>query len=121
MKIMRFWKRKKEKTRMGSTPTPVQSQSQPTAPVQRETDAIYQRGQVVARVMDPEIDLEAKEIRFGELYNSDYLLLPDECEFQQHRILVRKIAYASKVEKDSLHKGRILRGVTAEILGYREH
>ncbi len=100
---------------------PTRAQSRASSPVQRENDAIYQRGQVVARVIDPEIDLEAKEIRFAELYNSDYLLLPDECEFQQHRILVRKIAYATKVEKESLHKGRILRGVTAEILGYREH
>ncbi|HLI35687.1 MAG TPA: hypothetical protein VKW70_11620 [Terriglobia bacterium] len=106
---------------MSNAPTRAPSQPQPATPIQRENDAIYQRGQVVARVLEPEIDLESKEIRFGELYNSDHLLLPDECEFQQHRILVRKIAYATKVEKDSLHKGRILRGVTAEILGYREH
>jgi hypothetical protein len=66
------------------------------------------------------VDLEAKEIRFAELYNSDDLVLPDECEFQRHVIMVQRIGFASKVEKAALHKGRVLRDVVAEILGYRE-
>ena len=86
----------------------------------RENDAVYQNGRLVARVADPEIDLDAREIRFAELYNSDCLLLPDECEFRQHRILIRKITYATNTERAALQKGRILRGVKAEILGYRE-
>ncbi|MGH9359076.1 MAG: hypothetical protein ACRD22_10940 [Terriglobia bacterium] len=95
-----------------------QPQSSPAAA--REDDAIYQNDRLVARVLEAEIDAGAKEIRFGEIYNSEHLLLPDDCEYQRYRIIVRKIAYASKVEKESIHKGRILRGVTAEILGYRE-
>ena len=91
-----------------------------SAPAQREQDAIYQNNQVVARVLDPEVDAEAKEIRFRELYNSDLLVLPDDCEYQKYRILVQRIEYASKVNKEEPHKGRILRGVVAEILGYRE-
>ena len=75
---------------------------------------------LVARVIDPEIDSEAKEIRFSEVHNSDDLLLPEECEFQMYRILIQRIAYASKVNKDEPHKGRILRGVVAELLGFRE-
>jgi len=86
----------------------------------REQDAIYQNHQIVARVLDPQIDAQAKEIRFSELHNSDLLVLPDECDFQQYRIVVQRIEYASKVNKEEPHKGRILRGVTAEILGYRE-
>ncbi len=82
----------------------------------REEDAIYQNGQVVAHVLDPEISAESKRIHFGEVYGSDYLILPDECEFRNHRILIRKIGYATKEEKQSLHKGRILRDVMAEIL-----
>jgi hypothetical protein len=93
----------------------------PSGPViARENDAIYQQDRLVARVLEPEVNPEAKEIRFSELYNSDYLLLPDECEFQRYRILVRKVQDATREEKQALHKGRILRGVTAKILGYRE-
>ena len=89
-------------------------------PVLREQDAIYQRGRIVARVLDVEVDEEAREVRFGEIFNSDELLLPDECEYQKFKILIKTIAYASRGEQMALHKGRILRGVTAEILGYRE-
>jgi hypothetical protein len=93
----------------------------PSAPVaQREPDAIYQNKELVARVIAPEVDLQAKEIRFEELYNSDNLVLPDDCEFQKYVIMVLRIGFASKAEKDELHKGRILRQVVAGILGYRE-
>jgi hypothetical protein len=87
---------------------------------QREASAIYQKGRVVARVENAQADLQNKVIKFDEIFNSDYLLLPDECEFQNYRLLVRQIEYATKVEKTAMHKGRILRGVTAEILGYLE-
>jgi len=97
----------------------------PASPTQQSTgpmekDAIYQGNRLVARVLDAEVDLEAKEIRFGEVFNSDELMIPDECDFQRYRILIQRIAYATKVDKAEPHKGRILRGVTADILGYRE-
>ncbi len=102
-------------------PAPPPASSQPLdPPIKREDDAIYQDGRLAGRVLGPEIDANAKEIRFGEIYNSDYLLLPEDCEYQRYRLLVRKIGYASKLEKDTAHKGRILRDVVAEILGYRE-
>ena len=94
---------------------------QAKAPVQpREPDAIYQNGRVVARAIDPKVDWEAREIRFAEVSNSDELMLPDECEFQKYTIMVQRIGYATKVDKAALHKGRVLRDVVAEILGYRE-
>ena len=74
----------------------------------------------MARVLDAKVDLEAKEIRFGEVFNSDELMIPDECEYQRYRIQIQRIAYATKVDKAEAHKGRIMRGVTADILGYRE-
>ena len=86
----------------------------------REQDAIYQKGKLVARVLEPEIDADAREIRFEEIYNSDYLVIPDECEFQKYRIVIQRIAYATKVDRQLGHKGRILRGCVADILGYRE-
>lgn len=94
--------------------------AEPGGTLNRNPDAIYQGGQIVARVLGPEIHMDSKTVHFSELSNSDHLLLPDECEFQSYRILVRKIGYATREEKQSLHKGRILRDVTAEILGYRE-
>lgn len=98
--------------------TPAQANSTPSK--EREQDAIYQNGRPVARVLGAEVDLEAKEIRFEEVYNSDSLFLPDECEFQQYRIMIQRMAYASEVTKQELHKGRILRGVSADLLGFRE-
>lgn len=96
-----------------------------TPPAPREPDGIYQwhrreGDRLVARVLGPEINETSKEIRFRELYNSDCLLLPEECEFQKYRILIRKVGDATKVSADVVQKGRILREVTAEILGYRE-
>lgn len=87
---------------------------------EHEADGIYQNGRLVARVLDADVDTGAKEIRFGEAYNSDELILADECEFQKYRIMVQRVAYASKVNKEEPHKGRILRGVVAELLGFRE-
>ena len=86
----------------------------------RQDDAIYQDDERVAKTIEAEVDLEAKEIHFGELYESDPLLLPDECEYQKYRILIRKIAFAASLDKNAPHKGRVLRGVIAEILGQRE-
>ena len=86
----------------------------------REQDAIYQKGRIVARVMEPEIDLEAKQIRFSEVYRSDSLLIPEQCEFQKYKILVQRIADAMRVDRSDSRKGRVLRGVSADILGYSE-
>ncbi len=101
-------------------PSATPAEQKPAPRVPREPDAIYQEDKVVARVLHPEVDLEAKEIRFGEIYNSDTLLIPEECEYQNYKILIQRIAHATKVESGALHKGRILRGVVADFLGYRE-
>jgi hypothetical protein len=90
------------------------------ANVNRSQDAIYQKGKLVARVMEPDVDLEGKEIRFDELFDSDHLVLADECEFQQYRIMVQKVAFATKVDHRPGRTGRTLAGCTAEILGYIE-
>lgn len=92
----------------------------------REEDAVYQWSRfhgerLVARVVDAEIDEDNKEILFRELYQSDFLLLPDECEFRGYKILVRTVGDAVKVDKLAPEKGRILRDVKADILGYLSH
>lgn len=86
----------------------------------REQDAIYQNGKSVARVVEPEVDLESKEIRFDEILDSDHLVLADECEFQKYRIMIQKVAFAAKLDHRPGREGRTLAGCTAEILGYLE-
>lgn len=110
----------------------VNSEPQPQAiaravPVKaRQPDAIYQfdrfgrEQRVVARVVNPEVNEAERKVHFEEVYNSDSLVLADECEFHRYRMVVRKIGYASKIDKAVPHRGRVLRGVTAELLGYRE-
>lgn len=83
-------------------------------------DALYQAGRVVARVLGAEIDNDTKEVRFDEVYESDGLMIPEECEFREYRILIQKITYATKIQRGEEHKGRVLRGVVADVLGFRE-
>jgi hypothetical protein len=110
-----FRSRKSTVTEQPATPS-----ARPAPQTARQDDAIYQNNKLVARVLDPAIDWDSKEIQFGEIYNSDPLLLPEECEFQKYRIMIQRVAFASRVEREAPEKGRILRGVAAEILGYRE-
>jgi hypothetical protein len=86
----------------------------------RDQSVIYQKGKPVAKVVGAEVNLDAKEITFDEVLESDYLLLPDECEFQKYRIMIQKVAFATKIDRRPGHQGRTLAGCTAEILGYIE-
>jgi hypothetical protein len=102
----------------------IQSPASAPAPgertVQHQEDAIYQDGKIVARVIEPEVRKDAREIHFTEINNSDNLMLPEECEFQKYRLMIQRIEYASRIDKNAPEKGRVLRGVVAEILGYGE-
>ena len=101
-----------------------QSPASATAPTGRtvkyEEDAIYQDGKVVARVVGPDVRGDDLEIHFTEINSSDDLILPEECEFQKYRLMIQRIEYASRIDKNTPEKGRALRGVVAEILGYKE-
>lgn len=97
-----------------------QGAAKPAGSPSRESDALYQKGKVVARIVEPEINPDGKEFRFGEISNSDELMIPEECEFREFRILIQKIAYATKIQRGEEHKGRVLRGVVADLLGWRE-
>lgn len=111
---------KTAETRSDREPATPFSSSGATAPGTREPDAIYQNNSIVARVSGAEVDDEAKELRIDEVYKSDDLLIPEECEFREFRILIQRITFASRVDKTALHKGRVLKGVSADILGFRE-
>jgi hypothetical protein len=102
------------------TNTPSPAAAAAGALAKYDENAIYQGGLIVARVLGAEVRSNSSEIFFEEINTSDGLLLPEECEFQKYRVLIQKIEYATRVDKDSPEKGRVLRGATAEILGYRE-
>ena len=85
-----------------------------------EEDAIYQNGKIAARVSGAEIRSNSSEIHFDEINDSEHLLLPEECEYQKYRLIIQRIEYSSRIDKTAPQKGRELRGVVAEILGYRE-
>ncbi len=102
--------------------TSAEEQRQRIPLAQRESNAIYQKNRygkerLVARVADIEVDETGKEILFGEISESDDLLLPEECEYQKWVVLVRKIASAVAQDKANPQRGRVLKGVTAEIVG----
>lgn len=89
-------------------------------PANHEDDAIYQNGKIAARAIGAEVRPDNREIHFAELNSSDDLVLPEECEFQKYRLMIQRIEYASRIDKTAPEKGRVLRGVVAEVLGYRE-
>ena len=86
----------------------------------REPDGIYQKEKLVARAIGAEVDTKAQKVRFAELYRSDPLSLPDECEYGKYRILVDAVGDATKHDHSLPDRGRILRGVTADILSFGE-
>lgn len=98
----------------------------PTIPLSdREDTAIYQWSfhhgeRLVARVVKPEVDESAKQIRFLEITHSDLLLLPNECHYQKYKLEVDTVGDAVKIDTAEPEKGRILRDVTAHIIGYIE-
>lgn len=87
----------------------------------REPDVIYQKGKFAGRAVGVEVDEAGKEVRFSEIHNTDDLLLPDEFEFQKYILRVSKVAFASRILREAPQKGRVLKGVLAEVVGYREH
>ncbi len=91
-----------------------------TGAAERRPDALYQKGQAVARVQDVEVDADSKEVRFGEITRSDTLMIAEECEYQKYRVQIQRIAYASRIDPQRPDEGRILRGVFADLLGYRQ-
>lgn len=103
-----------------SEETPSSAAPNATTGQKYEEDAIYQEGKVVARVVGANVRTDAREVHFAEINSSDYLLLPEECEFQKYRLIIQRIEYASRIDKNAPQKGRVLRGVVAEVLGYRE-
>ena len=85
----------------------------------RDPNGLYQKGALVARIREAEIDEAGKEVRFTEIYQSDDLLLPEECEFREFILVVRRVTYATR--ETTPERARILRGVVAEIVGRRNN
>lgn len=94
--------------------------------VQRDPGAIYQYDRfgrelrIVGRVEGPVVDEAVQEVRFAEIYQSDDLVLADEFEFRKYRLQAKRIGFATRLDKEVPHKKRVLRDVTAKLLGYCE-
>ena len=116
----RFSLRSKQETVSEETKAPATATAPAGQAAKYEEDAIYQNGGIVARVLGAEIRSNSSEIHFEEINDSELLMLPEECEFQKYRLIIQRIEYASRIDKAAPQKGRVLRGVVAEILGYRE-
>lgn len=82
---------------------------------------LSQNGKFAGRALGVEVDAARKEVRFSEIDNTDDLWLPERFEFQNYILIVRKVAFATRVLREAPQKGRVLKGVVAEIVGYREH
>lgn len=116
-----LWRKREVSRVAASSPAGTdEAARQPAPPLKRESDALYQREHLVARVLDAEVNEAAKRVHFGEIYNSDRLLIPEACEYQKFVIQIQAIEYASRADRESMQKGRILRGVRADIVGYRQ-
>ena len=50
----------------------------------------------MARTLGVEIRSSSSEIHFDEINDSELLMLPEECEFQKYRLIVKKIEYAAQ-------------------------
>lgn len=107
----------RETSNSGQLPTASEAES-PIAG--REPDGLYQKQTLVARVNGAEVDTDTREVRMDEVYQSDNLIIPEECEFQNYRIQIQRIKFASRIDTVAAGKGRVLRGVIADILGSRE-
>lgn len=88
--------------------------------MEREENALYQNGELVGRVVGPDIDEANRKIRFQEIHGADWLLIPDECEYQKYRIVIDKVEYATKESQEAVQKGRILRDIEADITSFGE-
>lgn len=82
---------------------------------------LSQNGKFAGRALGVEVDAASKLVRFSEIDNTDDLWLPERFEFQNYILIVRKVAFATRVLREAPQKGRVLKGVVAEIVGYREH
>ena len=83
-----------------------------------EENALYQNGEIVGRAVEPEIDEANRKIRFKQIDGTDKLLIPDECEYQKYRIVIDKVASATKEGAEALQKGRVLREIEADITSF---
>jgi hypothetical protein len=113
--LLRLWK----------TPTPERSKADVASPplslAERENDALYQKNRLVARVSGVRVDEAGQKLYCDEIHNSDLLVLADECEYEHYRIVIRKVEHAAKSDPKVPHKGRVLRGIEADIVGHCQY
>jgi len=85
----------------------------------REPDALYQAGEIVARVSGAQVDATKSLVLFEEIYRSNRLNLADEFEFQKWRLRLTSVETMVMLDASAPEKGRILQVVACGIVGQR--
>jgi len=85
----------------------------------RDKDALYQGGNLVARVTNPTVDEARSQIRFDEIYQSKALDTGQEFEFRSWRAKIQSVDSLIGLSSAAPEKGQILTKVVCEITGSR--
>lgn len=85
----------------------------------REDNAIYQNGELVARIEQPVIDEAKRSIQFAEIFQSHNLNLEAEFEFQKWRLKFKSAQMLVGLNASVPHKGNMILKAVCEIVGIR--
>jgi len=85
----------------------------------RETEAIYQNDNIVARIKGEKINLEDGIIEFDEIYQSNTLDLGSEFEFQKWKLRLFQAESMIGLNPSRSQDGRIIQKAKCKIAGER--
>jgi hypothetical protein len=85
----------------------------------REKDALYQNGQIVARIINANVRENEAKVFFEEIYKSNDLDLGSEFEFQKYRLRFQSAETLTMINVSSPQKGRIIEKAACEIISER--
>ncbi len=85
----------------------------------RENNALYQNGELVARVERPVVDEAQRSVQFAEIFQAHNLNLETEFEFQKWRLKFKSAEMLIGLDASAPHKGRMILKAVCEIAGIR--
>ncbi len=85
----------------------------------RDRDALYQDGQIVARVRGARVEESESEVRFEKVYKSNDLDLEAEFQFQKWRLRFRSADTLTMLNTAAPQEGRTITKAVCEITGDR--
>lgn len=85
----------------------------------RESNGLYQNGQLVARVEGAVVDEPQRIAQFAEIFQAHNLNLETDFEFQKWRLKFRSAEMLIGLDASAPHKGRMILKAVCEIVGFR--